>query len=370
MSVLKDLDKFAELIIDYCIGVREKDEVMVSATVESMELVREVYKGIVSRGGLPHLRITSDVFSELFYRYAPKSLLEYVSPIEKFVMENIDAVISIMSPQHVKPLAGVDPERLAIAARARGELSEIFMKRHAEGSLRWVLTAYPTYSMAQEAGMGLIELEEFMHRALKLYAEDPASAWREQARYQDRIASLLSRVSELRYVGEGIDLYINVEGRRWINDDGKNNMPGGEVFTGPHEDSAEGYIEFDYPAIWRGIEFGRIKLVFKRGEVVEAHSEKAGEHLEKLLSTDEGSRRIGELAFGLNYDITRQLKNILFDEKIGGTMHIALGASYPDTGGRNKSSIHFDIIKGLGKAKVYGDGDLIYENGRFLLEVA
>lgn len=203
---------------------------------------------------------------------------------------------------------------------------------------------------------------------MKLYEDDPVAAWVNQANTQQRIVDALSKVSELRIVGHDTDIVLRVDGRVWINDDRKNNMPG-EVFTGPHEDSVEGVIRFDFPAIWRGIEVRNARLVFRRGEVVEAEAELGNEFLKKMLETDEGARRVGEVAFGLNYDITRYTKEILFDEKIGGTIHMALGASYIKTGGTNKSSIHWDLIKDMKKGKVFADGELIYENGRFLMEV-
>jgi aminopeptidase len=192
------------------------------------------------------------------------------------------------------------------------------------------------------------------------------SAWVAQAKKQEKIVALLSKVDELHIVSDNTDLLVKVGERVWINDDGKNNMPGGEVFTAPHEDSIDGFITFEYPAIYRGYEVEGVKLVFKRGEVVEATATKGEEFLKKMLAVDEGARRVGEIAFGLNYDITRFTKEILFDEKIGGTIHVALGAAYLKTGGRNTSSIHWDMVKDMRRGRVYADKDLIYENGHFI----
>ena len=363
---MKDLDKYAKLVVDYCTSVKKFDEVLILGSLEAMPLIRELWKEVVIRGAYPRLTIADDMLSEIFYRYAPQELLEYVSPIDKFIAEKITVRINILSPQHTKPLISIDPERVRVRSKATKIFTEIFMKRDAAGDLRWVVAPYPTNALAQEAGMSPIEFEDFVHKALKLYEADPVSAWVAQAKKQEKIVALLSKVDELHIVSDNTDLVVKVGGRVWINDDGKNNMPGGEVFTAPHEDSIDGFITFEYPAIYRGYEVEGVKLVFKRGEVVEATAAKGEEFLKKMLAVDEGARRVGEIAFGLNYDITRFTKEILFDEKIGGTIHVALGAAYLKTGGRNTSSIHWDMVKDMRRGRVYADKDLIYENGHFI----
>ena len=362
-----NLSKFAKLISEYCVSIREGDEVLINASYEAMPMLRHLWREIVSKGAYPRLNLTEELLTETFYKYAKDSLLDYKSRIDKYIVENIDVRISIISSTHTKPLVNVDPDKVRRRSMANRELTEIFMRRDGEGSLRWVVTAYPTKALAQEAGMSPLEFEEFVSKALKLNYEDPLKAWMEQTEKQENIARFLSKVSELRYVSKDTDLTVRVDGRIWINDDGKKIMPGGEVFTAPHEDGVDGYIVFDLPSVWRGIEVKNVKLTFRNGKVVDAKAEIGGEFLKKVLDTDEGARRLGELAFGLNYDITRPVKQILFDEKIGGTVHMALGAAYPSTGGKNVSAIHWDMIKDMGEAKVYGDGDLIYENGKFLI---
>ncbi len=363
------IPRLSKLIVEYSTGVKPRDEVVIQAGLDAIPLVRGIYIEAVQRGGYPRFLPIDEVMQEALYRYAPEELLEYESPIDEFIMRNVDVRISIVSGMHTKPLVGVDPDRLQKAAKARKKLVDIFMERDGRGDLRWVVTAYPSASLAQEAGMGPLEFEDFVVRSLKLDKEDPVEEWRRQAEWQEKIARFLDRIDEIHVVDDHADLRVKVSGRKWINDDGKKNMPGGEVFTGPVEDSVEGYIEFEYPSLWRGIEVEGIRLVFRRGEVVEAKARKGEEALRKLLETDEGARRLGEFAFGLNYDIKRHTKMILFDEKIGGTMHMALGAAYPATGGVNKSSIHWDIVKDMRRARVYGDGDLIYENGRFIEDI-
>ena len=364
------ISNLARLIVEYCIYLKPGEEVAINGTVESIPLIRELVKYIVQRGAYPAtIRLEEESITEAFYRYAPKEVLEHVSSIEEHVVKNIDAAITILAPSHTKPLISIDPEKMRIRSKARSPLTRIFIERSARKELKWVVAPYPTRALAQEAGMSISEYEDFVYHAVYADSEDPISAWKEIAKEQEKIARFLNKVGELRYRGPGIDLVVKVDGRKWINDDGHYNMPGGEVFSAPIEDSVEGYIEFDYPAIWRGIEVEGIKLVFKRGVVVEAKAVKGGEFLRKMLETDEGAKRIGEIAFGLNYNISRFTKEILFDEKMGGTMHIALGAAYPETGGKNFSGIHWDLIKDMKKHKVYADEDLVYENGRFIAEV-
>ncbi len=359
--------KLAKLLVEYSVSIKDGDEVLIRAGIEALPLLRELVKEVVSRGAYPHIMLNDGVLQEAFYRYAKENVLKHLSPIEKFIMEKIDASISIISSNHTKPLISIKPEKIRMKRAATRELNEIFMKRQAKGELRWVVSIYPTYALAQEAGMGPIEYEEFAYKACMVDREDPINEWKKQAEKQEKIIKLLSRIDELRVVAGETDLTLKVGGRTWINDDGKHNMPGGEVFSAPVEDSVEGVVKFDYPAVWGGIEVEGAKMIFKRGEVVEVHAEKGEDKLKEILKTDDGAKRLGEVAFGLNYSINRATKQILFDEKIGGTMHLALGAAYPETGGKNKSAIHWDFILDLKRGKVYGDGDLIYENGRFLL---
>lgn len=342
---------------------------MITSTIAGMPLIIELYKKIVDAGGYPRISISNEELTEYFYRKASPELLEYLSPIDKFIMENINGIIRIIAPTHTKPLTGVDPDRISKVAAASRPLSDIMMKRDALGTLRWTVTAYPTNAMAQEAGFSPLEWREFVFKSVKLYSDDPIAEWKKQAVIQEKISSFLNKVKEIRVLGDDTDLYLRFDGRVWISDDGKNNMPGGEVFSAPIEDSVEGKITFNYPAIWRGVEVHRVKLVFRRGEVIEASAEKGEDFLKKMIATDEGAKRLGEFAFGLNYDISRFTKEILFDEKIGGTIHMALGSAYLQTGGKNASSIHWDMIKDMRNGKIYADGDLVYENGKFIKDI-
>ncbi len=365
-----EISKLAKLIVDYCIEVGKNDEVLVTGRYVSLPLIKEIVKVIVTNGGYPIVFITEEEIEEVFMKYADKEVLSHISPIEEFIMKTISARVSIMSSTHTRYLSSIDPEKLRIRSAARRKLTEIFMRRDMEGTLRWCVAPFPTKALAQEAEMSLIDYEEFVYKACMVDREDPVNEWKKFSEELREIEEkLLSKADEIRLVAEDTDLIVKVGGRKWIVDDGKKNMPGGEIFTGPIEDSVEGTIRFTYPAIWRGIIVEDVKLEFKRGKVVNARASRGEEYLKKILETDEGAKRVGEFAFGLNYNITKFTKTILFDEKIGGTIHMALGAGYPITGSKNISAIHWDMIKDMRRGEVYIDGDLVYKNGKFIKDV-
>ncbi len=264
-------------------------------------------------------------------------------------------------------MSGISPERMALAQQASGPVMGRMMERATTGDLRWCITLSPTVAHAQEAGMGLPEYEDFVFGAGLLDRDDPAAAWREGQAEMQRVASLLGQRDEIRIVAPGTDLTYRASGRTWVDASGTNNFPDGEVFTGPIEDSANGTVRFTYPAIYAGTEVEDVRLTFREGKVVEATAARGQEFLHAMLDQDEGARFLGEVAFGMNYGVTRFTRNILFDEKIGGTMHLALGRSYPNTGGTNESSLHWDMICDLREGRVYADGEICYENGRFTI---
>ena len=362
-----DSKGLAKLISEYCLSLRRGDLLVIYSSYEALPLVRELYAEALTRGVYPYTVFVDEVLDEVFLNYADKEVLERVPRFVEVMYEEMTARASILSSTHTRHLAGVNPEKLRVAMKSREKLTKVFMERQARGELRWVVAPYPTKAMAQEAGMGLLEFEAFIERACMLNEPNPAESWEKKAKQQQKIADRLNKARTLEIKGENVNLRVSVEGRYWINDDGKKNMPGGEVFTGPVEESVEGWVRFTYPAVWRGVVVEGVELEFKDGRVVKARAEKGEDKLNSVLSTDEGARRVGELAFGLNYSIDRFTRMILFDEKIGGTMHIALGASYPDTGGKNKSAIHWDMITDMSKGRVYADGELVFENGQFLV---
>jgi aminopeptidase len=266
-------------------------------------------------------------------------------------------------------LSNVDPSKIVLRSQAQTELMKTFMQRSASGALRWVTTLFPTDAHAQDAEMSLSEYEDFVYGACMPNLADPVAYWRSLSAWQQRIVEWLQGKEHVRVVGPNTELELSIAGRTFINSDGKNNMPSGEVFTGPVEDSVEGHVTFSYPAIYQGREVTGVQLWFEEGAVVKASAQKNEEFLLKTLDTDEGSRTVGEFAIGTNEGIKAFTSQILFDEKISGSFHMALGAGYPETGSKNESAIHWDMICDLREdGRIWVDEVLLYKNGRFVVD--
>jgi aminopeptidase len=333
-----DPDAFAELLCDWCIDARERDQVLIAVGVHALPLVHALHRALLERDAWPLLRVAPDELAEGFYRHARATQLDSFPPVELTEAKAADALISIQAPSNTRALAGVDPALITRAARARQPLQE------ARLALRWCGTQWPTPALAQQAGMGEADYAEFLNGALFLDQEDPVGAWRELSARQQTLVERLSSAREIRIEADGTDLRLHVDGRTWINSDGKHNMPSGEVFTGPLEDSAQGTIRFTVPSSPRGVAVEGVQLTFVDGEVVAASAERGDEYLRAALGTDAGSRLLGELGIGTNRGIDRPTGSILLDEKMAGTVHLALGRSYPETGGTNGSALHWDLI--------------------------
>ena len=290
-----------------------------------------------------------------------------MSPIAKFEIERIDARLVIISPENTRSMTNIDPKKQAISSVAQQEIHQIFLDRAAKKELRWCITQYPTNAAAQDADMSLEEYEEFIFKAAHVGKKDTIGHWKKVFKEQEKIRKLLESKKKLHVVAKDTDLTVSVAGRKWINCYGKENFPDGEVFTGPIENSADGYISYSFPVSHGGREVDDIQLWFKKGKVIKAKASKGENFLNSMLDMDKGSRKIGEFAFGTNYGIKKYTKNTLFDEKIGGTIHIAVGSGYPETGSKNKSSLHWDMMCDLRKnGEAYADDKLIYKNGKFL----
>lgn len=346
--------------------MKAKETVLIQGIDLSFPLINEIYKECILRDAYPHVFASLDT-AYTFFKYAKEHQLKFVSPFEKFLVENVDVRIRVYCENNPKRLTNIDPEKIRVHAAARKEISEVFNKRVADGKLRWTILPYPINAQAQEAAMSLTEYEDFVYSSCLVDKEDPVNEWKKIRDKQERICNFLNQVSEIRVVGEDTDLKFNVKGRKWINCSGIENMPDGEVFTAPIESSANGTIRFTFPGIVAGREVEDISLEFKDGKVVKASAAKGDDFLQQILKI-EGADRIGEIAIGTNYVITKFTKNMLFDEKMGGTIHMALGNSYPESGGVNVSSIHWDILKDMKKnGEIYADGKIFYRNGEFLI---
>jgi aminopeptidase len=362
----KRIEKLSKLCVHYSVDVKPKETVLIQGTELAFPLMHELYKECLLSDAYPWIIAELDT-AYTFYKFAKEHQLEFVSPFEKFIVENIDVSIGIFCEPNPKRLTNVDPAKIRMRRAARRELADIIFKREAEGKFRWTGFPYPINAQAQEAAMALSEYEDFVYSSCLVDKDDPIGEWKKVREQQEKICQFLNQASEIHIVGEDTDLTFNVKGRKWINCSGEKNMPDGEVFTAPIEDSANGTIRFTFPGIFSGREIEDIKLVFKDGKVVKASALKGDELLQQLLKID-GADRIGEAAIGTNYGITRFTKNMLFDEKMGGTIHMALGLNpAPETGGLNKSALHWDILKDMKKdGEIYVDNKLFYKNGRFL----
>jgi aminopeptidase len=352
---------FAELLTGYCLDVQPSQQVVIRSTVLAAPLLLELQRAVMERDAWPYLRVELDGEAAGFYDAAREEHFDGTPLLAFEEAKRMHATLGIQAPYDTRSLAGVDPARIAAIARARRSVREQMLKK------RWCSTLWPTPAGAALAGMSLDDFGAFVTRALFLDCADPVAGWRELAAFQDHLIDRLTGADELRIEAEGTDLRLRVGKRRWINSDGKRNMPSGEVFTGPHESSASGHIRFTIPSSPAGVEVRGVELELRDGEVLSARAEEGQEYLDRALATDDGARRLGEIGIGTNFGIDRPVGAILFDEKIGGTVHLALGRSYPETGGRNESALHWDLICDLrAGGRLTADGATIIQDGRFV----
>jgi aminopeptidase len=364
------LAKLSDVLVNYSVGVRSGQSVRISGSPVAQPLIVELYRTVLQAGGHPLVRVVPDELGEIFYKTASDEQLRYFSPLTIQEIEQIDCTIGIWADQNTKALTGCDPKKIGMAQAARKQYMEIFLRRAAEGKLRWTGTQFPTNAAAQDAEMSLAEYEDFVFKAGLLDRTDPVAAWKRLSERQKRLVDLLNGKSDYHVVAaNGTDVRMSVAGHRWINCDGHENFPDGEVFTGPVLDSVNGTIHFSFPAVHHGREVQDVRLTFKNGKVVDASAGKGKDFLISMLDTDSGSRFLGECAIGTNYQIRQYTRNTLFDEKIGGTVHFALGAGYPETGNSNQSGLHWDMVVDLRQGGyIEIDGTQINIDGKFTRE--
>ena len=332
--------------------------IVIGSEWEGRPLVEACYRAIVERGGHPLIRLEFPELTEFFLRNASTSQLQFVPPTAFFEAESAAARIRIAAESDTRGMIRVDPSRQVLVDRAREPL------RKASRRQRWVVTQYPTTAFAADAGMGLEEYEAFVVSAMYLDRADPVLAWKELGTRQTGLVEYMTTVKKVRIEAEETDITLSVAGRTWINSDGRRNMPSGEIFTGPEEVSAQGKLRCGFPVCRDGRELIGIELVFDRGCVISARAQEGEDYLLSMLDLDAGSRRLGELGLGLNYGISRFSGSILYDEKIGGTVHLALGQSYPETGGVNESALHWDLIVDTRTSgRITADGQVVMEDG-------
>ena len=362
-------DKYAKVLVDYSVNVKPGELTVIRATsYQAQPLVKAIFKRVLEKGGNPVVRCSFDGIQEDYIKYASDEQLEYIDPMTEIEYNQAKNFISIGAPLNVKSMAKADPKKMAKRSKATKHLSELMLSRSAKGDLNWVIADFPTHALAQEAKMSFDEYSDFLFQSCYLHLDDPVAKWKQIGEEQQKMADYLTTTSKLRVVGEQTDITFSTKGRIWKNCCGECNFPDGEIYTSPVEDSANGQIYFDYPAIYRGNESHKILLTIKDGKVVDAKAEKGEDFLLAMLDMDEGSRFVGEIAIGTNDMIQDITGNILFDEKIGGSIHMAVGASYPETGGKNVSGLHWDLIKNMKNGgEIYADDKLIYKDGKFVV---
>jgi aminopeptidase len=362
--------KLADLLVNYSLELKPGEIVRLDGGTVAAPLVRELYREALRAGANPRTRIEVEGIDVIALGEASDEQLTFISEIDRFEIEKVDAIVTIWGDLNTRALSQSDPKRVSKRIASRRTLTNRLWERIDQGEAKWVGTRFPTDAHAQDAEMSLMEYEDFVYGACHVGAdEDPVAHWRGVSVELNERARELNAFTELKIVGPDTDLRINVAGRDWLAADGKLNMPDGEIFTSPVETETEGEVRFSFPAIFQGRGVEDVRLRFEGGRVVRAEAGNGNAFLQSLLDMDAGARILGEASFGLNYEIDRFTRDILFDEKIGGTIHLALGASFKKVGGENDSGLHWDMICDLrSDGEVYADGELVWKAGRFLHE--
>jgi aminopeptidase len=362
------VDALARILVEHSTGVREGDVCVIEGESAAEPLLLAVYERVLEAGGNPVLNMSMEGQVASYFDHASDEQLDWISPPARWAVEEADVRIAVMASTNNRELSKVPPQRQTRRRAAAAPLMKRAMERSAEGEYRWALTLFPTNAYASEAEMSLVDYEDFYYRACLATEEDPVAAWKRESEETERLREWIEGRREVRVSGPGTDLRLGIEGRTFIAADGKHNMPDGEFFTGPIEDSAEGEVTFHLPATYSGREVSGVRFRFKGGRVIDASAERGEDFLIETLDTDEGARRLGELGIGTNYGIESGTGEILLDEKIGGTVHLAVGRSYPETGGVNESAVHWDMICDLRRGgTIEVDGDELQRDGRFVV---
>jgi aminopeptidase len=361
------ITKLAKILVHYSLEIKPGQQFHIRTHPLAEELTLAVYEEAIKAGAYTTIVTSTPGSEEIFYKYASEAQLDYVSPISKLITETFDASLSIWTVHNTRSLAGIDPTRMARASKAGAGVFKTFLERTAKGEMRWCGTSFPTHASAQEADMSLADYREFVYGSEMLNDDDPVAYWKKVGLELRKLAERFKGHDQVVLKGANIDLKMSIKDRIFIPCDGKENFPDGEIFTGPVEDSVEGWVRFQYPAIENGQEVTDIQLWFEKGKVVKETATKNQELLTSQLNTDAGARYLGEFGIGTNYGITRFTKDMLFDEKMGGTIHLAVGAGLPESGSKNESGIHWDMLCDMHDAEISVDGELFYRNGKFAI---
>jgi aminopeptidase len=362
------VEALAKILVGYSTAVKEGEVVSIDGEHAAAPLLLAVYEEVLKAGAQPLMNVSLDGQAAAYFKHASDAQLEWVSPVSEWLLDNADVRIAIGADSNTRELSGVDPARQMRRQTATGELLARAMERSARGEFRWCYTLYPTNAYAAEAEMSLADFEDFYFGACLADDGDPLTAWKRASEECERLAEWIEGHEEVRVIAPGTDITLGIAGRKFIPCDGRHNMPDGEFFTGPVEDSVEGEVTFHLPANVGGREVAGVRLRFEAGKVVDASAERGEEFLIGLLDTDAGARRLGELGIGTNYAIDRGTRSVLLDEKLGGTVHMAVGRSYPESGGVNESAVHTDLVCDLRLGgKIVVDGEDFQVDGKFVV---
>jgi aminopeptidase len=362
------IEALAQILVRYSTKVQPGELTVIQSTTTAEPLVQAIYEEVLRAGGQPVFNLSPEGAQAAFYELANDDQLGFVAPPVRWGFEEADVRIAVLAEANTRALTRSDPDKQSRTQKARKPLLDASMQRAADGDYRWALTLFPTQAYAAEADMSLAQYEDFFYRACLAYDDDPVTAWERQSEQVRRLADWIEGREEVHITGPGTDITLNVSGRHWIPCYGSHNMPDGEFFTGPVEDSVDGEVSFSFPAVYGGREVTGVRFRFEAGKVVDASADRGEEYLHKMLDTDPGARRLGELGIGTNYGIEEATKEVLLDEKLGGTVHMAIGASYPESGGVNESAVHWDLVCDLRQGgSITVDGDELQRDGQFVV---
>ena len=361
------VEKLGKVMVNYSLDLKPGQNLWLRTTPLAEELNLAVYEEAIKAGAHVFVDQRMPEADEIFFKYASDEQVDYVSPLRQMIVDTFDAELYIEAEHNSRSLAGIDGTRIARSRKAFANLFDQKMRRAAEGTYRWCITVYPTHAMAQDADMNLADYREFVYRAGMLNEADPVAFWKEEGEKQAKLAGWLKGHDRVKLKGSNVDVTLSIKDRLFELSDGKYNFPDGEIFTSPVEDSVNGWIRFEYPAIYAGQEVTDIELWFENGRVVKEKAAKNQDLLTSQLNTDEGARTLGEWGIGTNYGIQRFSKNILFDEKIGGTIHFAVGLGFEECGGKNKSGLHWDMLCDMAESEITVDGELFYKDGKTVI---
>ena len=361
--------KLAQILVDHSTKVKPGDRVAIETTTNAKALVSELYALVLQRGGHPHVLLNLPEQDKLLFKYANTDQLIYTPAFQKLVTEQFEVYIRVRADINPHALRGVPGQKQSLRQKGTAPVRNMMLQRGATNSLRWVLTQIPTAGYAKEAGMSVTEYSDFAFNACHVdeNTSNPVEHWEFIRKQQLGMIESIEGHNEVKLIGPNVDLILSVKGRKFNNSYGLHNMPDGEIYTGPVEGSVNGWVKFTYPAIYQGQAVEGVEIKFDKGRVVSARAKVGEQLLLAMIGSDEGSHYLGEFAIGTNYEISRFTRNILFDEKLGGTFHIALGSGYPETGSRNTSIIHWDMICDMRKdSEMRADGTVIYRDGKFI----